>query len=157
MSTMLESIDELRKRTNVSYEDAKEALEKSNGDIVEAIVYLEKQNKIKNPQETTKDYSLWTSIKGIITKGNTTKFIIKKKEDIRLNISVTLAVILAIIAPHAAVLSILLAFITGHKIRFQGKENEYEKLNKSLTKISDSISSTGKDLVNYAVNSESIK
>ena len=47
MAVKLELIDELRKRANVSYEDAKDALEKCNGDIVEALIYLEKQNKTK--------------------------------------------------------------------------------------------------------------
>ena len=42
MSVNLELIDELRKRANVSYEDARDALEKCNGDMVEALIYLEK-------------------------------------------------------------------------------------------------------------------
>ena len=50
MSINLEQIDELRKRANVSYEDAKNALEQSDGNLIDALVYLEKQNKIK-PEE----------------------------------------------------------------------------------------------------------
>ena len=47
MSINLEQIDELRKRANVSYEDAKNALEQNEGDIIKSLIYLEKQNKIK--------------------------------------------------------------------------------------------------------------
>lgn len=45
MSISIEQIDLLRKRANVGYKEAKEALEKCNGDIVEALSYLEEQNK----------------------------------------------------------------------------------------------------------------
>ncbi len=38
MNVSLEQIDLLRKRANVSYEEAKEVLEKFDGDIIEALV-----------------------------------------------------------------------------------------------------------------------
>ena len=44
METTLEKIDEVRKRANVSYGEAKEALESCNGDVVEALIYLEKED-----------------------------------------------------------------------------------------------------------------
>ena len=46
MNVSLEQIDLLRKRANVSYEEAKEVLEKFDGDIIEALVYLEKNKKV---------------------------------------------------------------------------------------------------------------
>ncbi|EQB88870.1 hypothetical protein M918_22970 [Clostridium sp. BL8] len=45
MTVRLENIDEVRRRANVSYEDAKAALEMCNDDLVEALVYLERQKK----------------------------------------------------------------------------------------------------------------
>ena len=39
----LEKMDELRKRMNVSYAQAKEALEQCDGDLAEALVYLEEK------------------------------------------------------------------------------------------------------------------
>jgi len=42
MNISLELIDEMRKRTNCSYQEAKELLEKHNGDIIEAIIEFEK-------------------------------------------------------------------------------------------------------------------
>ena len=41
----LEKVDKLRERANVSYEEAKEALEASNWDLLDAMVYLEKHGK----------------------------------------------------------------------------------------------------------------
>ena len=46
----LEQVEKLRQYANISYEEAKAALEETNGDILEAIVNLEKQNRIKSPQ-----------------------------------------------------------------------------------------------------------
>lgn len=48
----LEQVEKLRKYANISYEEAKKALEETNGDILEAIVNLEKQNRIKPPKES---------------------------------------------------------------------------------------------------------
>ena len=45
----LEMVDKLKERANVSYEDAKAALEVTNGDLLEAMIYLEKQGKIQGP------------------------------------------------------------------------------------------------------------
>lgn len=42
-------IDKLKNETNISYEDAKIALEKSNWDILEAFVYLEEIGKVQRP------------------------------------------------------------------------------------------------------------
>ena len=49
----LEKVEKLRERANVSYEEAKEALDKANGDLLDAIVYLEKQGKVKAPEQTS--------------------------------------------------------------------------------------------------------
>ena len=40
-------IEKLRDKANISYEEAKEVLEKNNWDILDAIIYLEKKGKIK--------------------------------------------------------------------------------------------------------------
>ncbi len=45
----LEQVEKLRERANVSYDEAKAALDASNGDILEALIYLEKQGKVTPP------------------------------------------------------------------------------------------------------------
>ena len=42
---MFEKVEKLRAKANVSYEDAKAALEEANGDILDAMILLEKQGK----------------------------------------------------------------------------------------------------------------
>ena len=46
----LEQVEKLCERTNLSYNEAKAALEETNGDILEAIINLEKQNRIPAPK-----------------------------------------------------------------------------------------------------------
>lgn len=45
----LEQVDRLRARANVSFEDAKEALDRSGGDLLDALIYLEKNGKVTAP------------------------------------------------------------------------------------------------------------
>ena len=49
----LEKVEKLRERANVSYEDAKMALEKSNGDLLDAMVLLEQLGKVEAPNNTS--------------------------------------------------------------------------------------------------------
>ncbi len=135
MSINLQQIDELRKRANVSYEDAKDALEKSAGDLIEALVYLEKQNKIK-PEETHCNKSkFFEKVKTIIKKGNETKLIIKKNDLVVLDICVTLAIIITIIAPPLVIAALVFALATNHKIRIKKKNAEDSEINKIFDKM----------------------
>lgn len=45
----LDQVEKLSVMANISYEEAKAAIDKANGDLLEAIIYLEKQGKIQAP------------------------------------------------------------------------------------------------------------
>ncbi len=47
--TKLEQIEKLREKAAVSYDEAKTALELNNDDLLDAIIYLEKQGKVIPP------------------------------------------------------------------------------------------------------------
>lgn len=49
----IKSIEKLKNKFNISFEDAKIALERADGDILDATVYLEKVGKIKKPSVST--------------------------------------------------------------------------------------------------------
>lgn len=46
----LEQVEKLRERAGISYEEAKKALEETDGDLLEAVINLEKRNLIKAPE-----------------------------------------------------------------------------------------------------------
>ena len=47
--TELEKVEKLREKANVSFAEAKEALDNSGGDILDALIYLEQQGKATVP------------------------------------------------------------------------------------------------------------
>ncbi len=47
--TMLEQIEKLREKANVTYEEAKSALDSANGDLLDALILLERQGKVEPP------------------------------------------------------------------------------------------------------------
>lgn len=46
----LEMIEKLRERARVTYDEAREALEQANGDLLDALILLERQGKVPPPQ-----------------------------------------------------------------------------------------------------------
>jgi hypothetical protein len=154
MSINLEQIDLLRERANVSYQDAKDALEKCNYDLVEALVYLEKEDKIKSGIKDCCTNNLFDKSKKVIQKGNTTKFIIKKKENTILNIPLTAAVIITVIAPPAALIGIPAALITNHKIRLEKQTGEDLEVNKVFDKMSTAVTNVTSSLTEKKVDIE---
>lgn len=149
MPTKLEMIDSLRERTNVTYEEAKEALDICKDDMVEALVYLEKNKKIK-PESDKKNgccHSFVNAIKNIIKNGNKSKFIIKKKENTVIKIPVTLAVIITIVAPHLTVIGLTAALILGFRLQFVKEDGSDMEVNKMLNKVSDVVDDTKNKLI----------
>ncbi|MCI6012450.1 MAG: UBA/TS-N domain protein, partial [Firmicutes bacterium] len=47
---VLEKAEKIREKTGVTYEEAKAALEAADGDILDALVYLERRGKIREPE-----------------------------------------------------------------------------------------------------------
>lgn len=139
MSINLEQIDELRKRTNVSYENAKSALEQCAGNLIDALVLLEKQNKIRPEEKPCSESKFFKKLKKLIKKGNETKLIVKKEDIVVLNICVTLAIILTIVATPFVILGLILALVTNHKIRIQKKNNEDLEVNRIFDKMSVAV------------------
>ncbi|MBE6067546.1 MAG: DUF4342 domain-containing protein [Clostridium lundense] len=147
MSIKLEQIDELRKRINVSYEDAKEALENCDGDILEAIVYLEKNNKVKAEKNDGEKECFFDKIKALIKKGNNIRFVVKKKEKIVVNLSLNVSILIAVFGFHIAFIGLILALLCGFRMKFETNKGEDIKINQTLDKVQDEIQEIKNDLV----------
>lgn len=140
MTITLEQIDLLRKRANVNYKEAKEALEKFDGNIVEAIAYLEDQNKVRPEKTSVSDCGLFQKIKSIIAKGNKIKFVIAKNDTIILSLPLTLTVLIGFISLPFSIAALVLAIVTNCKIRIE-KENgqECSSINNGIEKVSNAV------------------
>ncbi|EDU36580.1 DUF4342 domain-containing protein [Clostridium sporogenes] len=144
MNVSLEQIDLLRKRANVSYEEAKEVLEKFDGDIIEALVYLEKNKKVN--EDFGCESKFLNKIKVLIRKGNKTKVVVRKKEETVLKVPVNVVILCAALAFPVTIAATIIALVTKHTIRIEKNSGEDSKVNDILNKVSTKVNDIVDDL-----------
>ncbi len=145
MSITIDQIDELKKRAKVSYSDAKEALEKSNGDILEALVYLESSNKYRSSTKSSFMSNILDKINTLIKKGSNIRCIMQKQDKIIFSLSLNIALLITFfLLPFIefVVIGFVIALFTGHKIRFEKVNGEEMKINEALNKVYDTVDAT---------------
>lgn len=131
MDITLEKIELVRDRTGVTYKEARQALEQSNADVVEAIIKIEENinNKRSKNFANTKD-DILNKLREVIKKGNVSKIVFKKNEEVLLNIPVTASVVGVLLAPTAASVGIIAALITKCKVELIKNDGEVIDFNK---------------------------
>lgn len=146
MEITLEKVDQVRERTGVTYAEAKNALEIANGDVLEAIIYIEnikeadaKENsKIK--AESIEEFKKW--LKDLINKGNITRIRISKDEkeivDVPVNAGIAAGVI-AIIFPPILAFIVIAGVVTQITIEITKADGTVEVVNKYISKAVDDI------------------
>jgi len=139
MTIQIEQVDLIMQRANVGYSEAKEALERCGGSTVEALVYLEKQNKVKQRKTKECGQGMADSVANLIRKGNRTRLIIRKGGRDALNVPVNVAIIAGILAAPAAVAGILLALFTSHRIRIEKEDGSGVQANEILDRVSSAV------------------
>ncbi|WP_049040735.1 DUF4342 domain-containing protein [Clostridium sporogenes] len=144
MNVSLEQIDLLRKRANVSYEEAKEVLEKFDGDIIEALVYLEKNKKVN--EDFGCESKFFNKIKMLIRKGNKTKVVVRKKEETVLKVPVNVVILCTALAFPVTIAATIIALVTKHTIRIEKNSGEDSKVNDILNKVSTKVNDIVDDL-----------
>ena len=104
MDITLEKVEQVISRTGATYGEAKEALIASDGDVLDAIIYLEnkkdfseKGNKFKEEAFNSFD-ELKQRINEIIEKGNVSRIIVKKDDRVLVDVPVNAGVAVGVIA-----------------------------------------------------------
>jgi len=147
MEITLEQIDTVRKRANVNYKEAKEALEKFDGNIVDALAFLEEQEKIK-PERNIENSSFFKNIKSFVTKLRNISFVVYKENKTVLNISSLIALIVGVLCLPVSVAILLLLILTNHKIKLEKVNGEEYEINEKIDKFSKKFTSATDKLVN---------
>ena len=124
----LEQIDLIMQRAKVSYAEAMEALEHCNGNVVEALLYLEKRDGIK----THKPVSSTDKVASFIDKLNATAYIMKKKDRTYVNVPLSVALIAIILCFHVSIVTIIISIIFGVKISIIGENDIANKINSTI-------------------------
>lgn len=111
MEITLEKIELVKDRTGVSYKEAKEALEKAEGSVVDAIIAIEEAMEANISKKVGKQgASVIDSIKELIKKGNVAKIVVKKDGEIILNIPVNAGIVAVVVTPIATALAVAASF-----------------------------------------------
>ncbi len=117
MEITLEKIELVKDRTGVSYKEAKEALEATSGNVVDAIISIEDSIDIKSKSKITEQSAqVVEKLKEIVKKGNVSKISIKRNGEVILNLSVNIGIIGTVIAPWAAIAGTIAALGTKCQI-----------------------------------------
>ena len=153
----LEKVDMIIERTGVSYALAKEALEQCDGDVLEALIYLEssmqneddaKHNFYQDKQNMNIE-ELKNFIKELIHKGNITRIKIKKDDtelvDVPVNAGIAASVI-AVLIPPILVAGVIAAVATRITIEITKKDGSVEGINKYVSKVSNDVKDKAVDI-----------
>lgn len=129
----LEKIDIIRERTGVNYAEAKEALEISGGNVVDALIYLENHKKSPMDDVVTSKEEFMAWIKDLVKKGNVNRIKIKKDEKVVVDIPVNAGVaatLTVLIWPPLLALGLLTAVATKVTIEITKDDGSVEVVNK---------------------------
>lgn len=167
MDITLEKVDKVIERTGVSYSQAKEALEISNGDVLDAIIFLEEkyknQDKYKKT-ETIEELKIW--LKDLINKGNVTRIKVskdgKKLVDVPVNAGIAAGVI-AIVIPPILAFVVVAAVVTKVTIEITRADGSVEVVNKYISAAVNEVKDKASDFADKVkdkvqdVNIDSVK
>ena len=157
----LEQVEKLRERANVSFEEAKSALEASNDDLLDAMIFLEKQGKVVAPQgggyysngggpsnkggteyageQTYNGDTFWDMTKRfgkfcvkIINKGNNNFLDVKRNGELLFSCPITLLVLLFICFFWVIVPLVVIGMFCGYRYSVRGAELGKEAVNKVI-------------------------
>ena len=165
--TTLEQVEKLREKTSVSFEEAKNALDNCNGDILEAIIYLEKQGKVNAPvgggyysstnssteNEQTTGTCNNTEHRGetfgqlvkrfgrfcarIFKKGNSNTFEASKDGTVVVSVPVTVLAIGFLFLFWIILPLLIVGLFFGYRYSFHGKELGKDSVNNVMSKATD--------------------
>jgi hypothetical protein len=117
MEITLEKIELVKDRTAVSYKEAKEALEATDGNVVDAIIAIEESiDRSATAKVIGKSTDILDAIKDQIHKGNVTKIVVSKDGDALLNLPVNATIVGTLLAPWAALIGTVVCFGLKYKI-----------------------------------------
>ena len=158
----IEAIDQVMERVpGATYAEVREALIKSDGDVIDAIILLqenstekEKENKNKKTFEEVfgKDSDkIKEEITELLRKSNVIRIVIEKNGKIIMNIPITVGVVGVVFAPILTLIGLSASVLAKYRIKIENEDEgtivdlgEYSE--EKLNIIKDMVSSATKDV-----------
>lgn len=160
--TRLEMVEQIREKTNVTYDEAREALEKNNWDMLDAIVGIERMkqpisgsaNEQSNANEATdvpakkrvvRHYNSGEAADKIasvvkwlgtwIQKGERLRVEILHKDEVLFSLSITTIAILFLLKWWLMTILVIAGLFTGYRFRFSGSTLLSKAANAAASKV----------------------
>lgn len=157
-----EKVEKLRARAGVSYEEAKEALEANDWDLLDAMIWLEKQGKVSAPEQESystqaENKKQMFSVEDVIKQneyeeesfrkkmarffkklwkiGRENNFVVKRQEKEIIDVPVWIFVVVLLFAWQVVIPVMLIALFFNCHYFFRGKNN-LGKANEAMEKAS---------------------
>lgn len=160
MDVKLDEVDIVKDRTGVSYGEAKEALEQSNGSIVDAIVKVEEMMNSKFDKldvSAIKDNPVYIKAKDLVEKGNISRIIIRKGDNIIVNFPLTASILGAVIIPWPVIFGIAAAVGFKCNLEFVDSNGKVTDINGAVVGTYNKVTTEGKKVVDKIVESDAYK
>jgi len=153
--TNYEMTEKLSEKMGVTMEKAKEALEACGWDMLDASILLEQEagesakefstrDEIKTEAKCEKNTvpvlrKLFSFIGKLIRIGNRNRFEIWRRDEMLLDMPVTVAVLLALMGNGFTVALLIIGLFTGFKYRFSGEELGKESINSAIDRAANAV------------------
>ncbi|MBZ2175723.1 DUF4342 domain-containing protein [Schnuerera sp. xch1] len=137
MDITLEKVDSVVARTNVTFEEAKKALEKTNGDVLEAIVYIETHETNWTDDISDRGQEMIDKVKEVLRKGNVTKITVTKDGEKIMNIPITAAALGTVISAPLVLVGLGSALLSKCTIEILKEDGEIININDLISKQID--------------------
>ncbi|MGI6184366.1 MAG: DUF4342 domain-containing protein [Candidatus Fimadaptatus sp.] len=132
----IKHIEYLRQKANLTYEQAVALLERNDGDIGKALVELEKNGALRGqpaassqserayderraPENPPRQRSFWDNLVDLFIKGLRLKLVVDKNREVLVRLPVLYLLVAMFMAPHLALLSVVLMFLTGCRVHIE--------------------------------------
>jgi hypothetical protein len=144
----MEQIDEFRKRTNSSYEDAKYYLERNNGDVLDAIIDFERSKTGRSGhrerhhgqsfQKSRHQQDYGHKFSDILQKGFDTRVFVEDSKSVLFSIPIILFLFLL---PFWIIVVIMFVFLImlGYKVTIRDVKSQNVDVNAFFNNISDKM------------------
>ena len=186
-SITIEMVDKVMERVpSASYKEVKEALIHSDGDILEAIIYLEENSGAIKAKKKVEDFfekskedaeevrksteekigkdveELKAQLKELFAKSNRVRVVVEKEGKIIMNIPFTVGVLGIAMMPLLTILGLSAAVLSKYRIKIQneadGETVDLGELNEEkATVLKDMFINTAKDLKETVVKKKEEK
>lgn len=120
----LDKIDVVRDRTGLNMEEARELLEDTQWDVMEALILYEQELNMLSNKWEVRGFEVVDKIKQLIKRGNVTNIRVRTDNRVVMEFPVTLGVVGSVVAPKLALLAGVTCLLTKCTIEFDQTKQE---------------------------------